>query len=234
MDVSRFAPGRDDQITLLRDNRSYPGFRFRNVACNGEIWTGQGSDTRHLFPPVSEIDPHQLPNENTCSCVGVMQYGDFSYFTGGDITGIVEMGKPDWFDVESPVADAVGAVYVAILNHHGHRDTHNEHYVATMQPRVWIGHSWSADHPGQGVFNRIASTYLYPGERDLFATNMMEANRAVIGPRLDRTYRSTQGHIVVRVAPGGGQYRVVILDDSAETSVVKDVLEYETMREVNR
>jgi hypothetical protein len=38
----------------------------------------------------------------------------------------------------------------------------------------------------------------------------------VIGPLLDRL-ASAQGHIVVRVAPGGGSYRVMILDDSAET-----------------
>ena len=224
--VERFRPGRSDQFALLADPGSYDDFRVQNVVCNGEVWTGEGTETRQLFPPVSEIDPRQLPNENTCSCGSVLQYGPFKYFAGGDITGIVEMGRPGWFDVESPVADAIGQVDVVVLNHHGHRDTHNEHYVSTIRPRVWIGHSWSADHPGQGVFSRLTSRYLYPDDRDLFATNMMDANRAVIGPRLDREYRSTQGHIVVRVDPGGKTYRVVIVDE--ETDLVKDVLEYET------
>lgn len=226
--AERFTPGSSDQFTLLRDPESFPGFRFQNVVCNGEVWTGEESNTRQLFPPVSEIDPREFPNENTCSCGGVIQYGAFKYFAGGDITGIVELGKPDWFDVESPVADVIGPVDVAVLNHHGHRDTHNEHYVSTIRPRVWIGHSWSADHPGQGVFRRLTSTYLYPGDRDLFATNMMDANRAVIGPALDQAYKSTKGHIVVRVDQGGERYRVVIVDDSAETFKVKDVFEYDT------
>jgi hypothetical protein len=223
--IERFTPGRTDQFVLAKDDAAYPDFQMQNVVCNGEVWTGEGDTTRKLFPPVADIDPTQLPNENTCSCGSVIQYGDFKYFAGGDITGIVEMGKPDWFDVESPVADAIGPVDVAVLNHHGHRDTHNEHYVSTIRPRVWIGHSWSADHPGQGVFNRLTSKYLYPDDRDLFATNMMDANRAVIGPRLDRDYRSTQGHVVVRVEPGGKTYRVIIVDEA--THAVKDEFVYE-------
>lgn len=60
------------------------------------------------------------------------------------------------------------------------------------------------------------SQRLYPGPRDVFATNMTPANQAVIGPNLDRL-KSSQGHIVIRVDPGGAIFRVLILDDSAET-----------------
>ena len=48
------------------------------------------------------------------------------------------------------------------------------------------------------------------------ATNMIEANRIVIGPLLDRL-ASAQGHILIRVAPGGATYQVIILDDAAES-----------------
>jgi len=221
--VERFVPGRRDQIGMLKDPERYD-CGFQNVYCNGDIWTGEGSETRVLIPAAFDLDPAELPNENTCSCAGVLHYGSFRYFAGGDITGIVELGQPDWFDIETPVADLVGPVDVAVLNHHGHRDTHNEHYVSTMRPRVWIGHSWSADHPGQGVFTRLTSRYLYPGDRDLFATNMMDANRGVIGPRLDQMYKSTQGHIVVRVEEGGDRYGVSIVDES--TLDVKAVYAY--------
>ena len=223
--VERFDPGRRDQIALKRNADAYPEVYFQNVYCNGVVWTGKGQETRQVIPDVATLGD-SLPNENTCSCAGVLHSGPFRYFAGGDITGIVEMGKPDWFDIESPVADAIGRVDVAVLNHHGHRDTHNEHFVSTVRPRVWIGHSWSADHPGQGVFSRLISRFLYDEDRDMFATNMMDANRAVIGPRLDQGYRSTQGHIVVRVEPGGERYSVMILDES--TMSVKDRYEYNT------
>ena len=51
---------------------------------------------------------------------------------------------------------------------------------------------------------------------------MIEANRIVIGPLLDRL-ASSQGHIVIRVAPGGASYQVIVLDDSAETYRVTKV-----------
>ena len=81
---------------------------------------------------------------------------------------------------------------------------------------------WSSDHPGHDVLDRMYSERLYPGPRDVFATNMIDANKVVIGPLLDRL-ASSQGHIVIRVAPGGASYRVLILDDSAETYGVQKV-----------
>jgi hypothetical protein len=60
----------------------------------------------------------------------------------------------------------------------------------------------------------MTSTYLYPGDRDLFATNMLEANKQVIGPSLENAYRSTEGHIVVRVMEGGASYMVYVLNDN--------------------
>jgi hypothetical protein len=66
------------------------------------------------------------------------------------------------------------------------------------------------------------SRRLYPDPRDIFATNMMEANKGVIGALLGRL-KSSQGHIVIRVAPGGDSFRVIILEDAAETYKVKAI-----------
>jgi hypothetical protein len=108
---------------------------------------------------------------------------------------------------------------MALLNHHGNRDSQNANLVRTLRPRVWVIHVWSSDHPAHDVLDRMLSTRLYPGPRDVFATNMIEANRIVIGPMLDRL-ASASGHVVVRVAPGGASYRVIVLDDSGETYAV--------------
>jgi hypothetical protein len=51
---------------------------------------------------------------------------------------------------------------------------------------------------------------------------MAEANRVVIGGNIER-FKSLQGHIVIRVAPGGESFRVIILDDSEENYRVKAV-----------
>ena len=67
------------------------------------------------------------------------------------------------------------------------------------------------------------SQYLYEGPRDLFATNIMEANKLVIGPSLENACKSMDGHILVRVMPGGGEYYVIILNDENTRNEVKAV-----------
>jgi hypothetical protein len=69
----------------------------------------------------------------------------------------------------------------------------------------------------------VTSQYLYPGPRDLFATNIMEANKIVIGPALERAYKSMDGHIVLRVMPGGKEYFIIILNDENEKNEVKSI-----------
>jgi hypothetical protein len=219
----RLVAGRNDQIVLVKDPKKYPEFEVRNIAANGEVWTGSSaSGSRRLFPELRSLARDDWPTENMCSLAIRLRYGAFDYFTGGDMPGMVRPGYPAWQDVETAVAGATGPVDVALLNHHGNRDSQNAFLVGTLRPRAWIFHVWSSDHPAHDVLERLYSTRLYPGPRDIFATNMIEANRIVIGPLLDQL-KSAQGHIVVRVAPGGATYRVIILDDSAETYAVKAV-----------
>lgn len=221
--MARFVPGRADQIVLLRRPDAYPGFEVRNICANGQVWTGLGTDVRQAIPPISSLGLRDLPDENICSCAVRIRYGRFTYFSGGDIPGVVELDMPAWFDLETSVAEAVGAVDVHVMNHHGYRNTHNPFFVKTLRPRVIVQQNWSADQPGHGVLKRLTSTWLYPGPRDLFATDMLEATRIVIGEALDQAYKSMHGHILVRVDPGGAQYRVIILDDSDEALRVKAV-----------
>jgi beta-lactamase superfamily II metal-dependent hydrolase len=148
------------------------------------------------------------------TCIKIT-YGNFDYFTGGDISGIDAFGGTDLSSVESHIAPVVGPVDVATLNHHGNRDSQNAYYVRTIRPRVWVQQNWSSDHPGEEVLRRITSETLYPGERDIFSTIMLQANKDVIGDRLN-AYKSQQGHIVVRVYNGGAKYEVYILNDASE------------------
>jgi hypothetical protein len=52
---------------------------------------------------------------------------------------------------------------------------------------------------------------------------MLEANKLVIGPALERSYKSMDGHIVLRVMPGGKTYYVIILNDENEVNEVKSI-----------
>jgi arginine repressor len=68
----------------------------------------------------------------------------------------------------------------------------------------------------------MQSTSTYPGPRDIFSTNLMQETKVVIGEGLDRL-KSQQGHIVIRVNPGGKDFMIYILDDSAENFKIKTV-----------
>ena len=212
----RFVPGRADQIVLQRDRAKYPQFHVQNVLANGEVWTGKGSATRRLFPDLANVPQADWPTENMSSLAIRLSYGKFDYYSGGDIPGRPRPGYPQWHDVETAVAAVVGPVEAAVVNHHGNRDSTNAAFVSALRPRLWIIPVWSSDHPGHDVLDRMLSERLYPGARDVLATNMIDANRIVIGPMLDRL-ASAQGHIVLRVAAGGDNYQVFILDDTAET-----------------
>jgi beta-lactamase superfamily II metal-dependent hydrolase len=216
----RFEPGRNDQIVLNHEPDAYSNFEVRNIMANGEIWTGVGTTTRRHFSPLGEANTVR-PTENMSSLGFRLSYGAFDYFTGGDIPGIALEGQPGWFDVETPVAQAVGPMDVSLLNHHGYMDSMNAYFVGALRPRVWILPVWDSAHPTHRAYYRLQSRFLYPGPRDVFATNMHPANRLVV-VGLDRL-ASDRGHIVVRVEPAGGRYRVLILDDSAETYEVTAV-----------
>ena len=220
--VERFKPGRDDQIVLVNRPEEFNDFEIRNIAVNGVIWTGVDSETRNHFPALEDIGPDEFPSENMCSIAFRLSYGKFDFFNGGDITGVLDDGAPLWHDVETPVARAVGPVEVNVLNHHGYLDTENAFFLSALRPQVHIIQAWSPSHPSPRVLRRLLSEKIYPGPRDIFATNIMEANKIVIGSGLEKL-KSDQGHIVVRVAPTGSTFKVIILDDSTESYRIKDV-----------
>ncbi len=221
MQVERFHPGRSDQVVPLRMPAQYPNFEVRNIMANGEVWTGVGSNTRQQFPVLGDIPAGDRPSENMCSAGFRLSYGRFDYFSGGDMPGVPFEGFPSWHDVETPVAKAVGPVEACLLNHHGYIDSQNEFFVGALRPRVWILNVWESAHPTARVYSRLQSTRIYPGPRDIFATNMHEANRLVV-VGLDKL-ASDHGHVVVRAVQGGETFRVMVLDDSAETYRVKSI-----------
>jgi len=215
LQVERFVPGRKDQVVLVKNAAAYQNFEFRNIGANGEIWTGVGSITRQHFPALDTLPRAEWPSENMCSVSFRLSYGRFDFFNGGDIVGIPAPGFPRWHDVETPVAQAVGPVEAAILNHHGYIDTMNEFFIAALRPRVWTLSVWDSGHPTSAVWHRLQSTRLYPGPRDVFATDLHPGVRVVISGI--EKLASDHGHIILRVSPGGDEFRVVIVDDQDES-----------------
>jgi hypothetical protein len=63
---------------------------------------------------------------------------------------------------------------------------------------------------------------LYPGPRDVFCLGLHPA--AALGcARFSDMFKSSQGHVLVRVAPGGMEFSVLVLEDRDESNRVKAV-----------
>jgi len=212
--AQRIQVGSDQQIRLLRNADRYPDFSIWNLAANGEVWTGVGNETRHQFPALSTLKPEDYPSENMCSLALRLSYGKFDYYTGGDLSGSDEYGNEPWRNIETKVAQAAGPVEVAVVNHHGYADADGPGMVRALRPQVFLILAWDSAHPTVNALGNMLSTTLYPGPRDIFSTAMKEENR--ISNRRIADFKSKNGHIVVRVAPGGQSFRIVILNNADE------------------
>ncbi|MDY7526253.1 ComEC/Rec2 family competence protein [Sphingomonas sp. 10B4] len=136
--VERFKPGSDSQINMLRNAPDYQGFHVRNLAANGEVWTGAGTETQKHFPDLASLKSDDYPTENMCSLALKVSYGKFDYYTGGDLSNFNNYGAEPWRDIETPVAQAAGPVEVAVVNHHGYADAAGPGFVSALRPKEFI------------------------------------------------------------------------------------------------
>jgi len=210
MKVEGLQPGRNDQFVLRYHPEKYPTFSVRNIYSSGRIWTGEGSNSKQLFPSLDTLDKSAFPSENMCSNVIKLSYGKFDYYSGGDLTGRVSEDRPKWRDVETPVGRLVGPVEVAVLDHHGYSDAMNESVVSSLRPKAFVIPVWDYYHPQPEVLASLLDKQLYPDDRYIFATGLVSGNRERLG-KMAEAYQPT-GHIVTRVYPGGNQYQIFVLD----------------------
>ncbi len=221
--VDRFAPGRADQIRLLRDPTAYPSFQVRNLHANGDVWTGTGDEVARIVPPLETVAPEDRPTENHSSLAFLLRYGAFSYYTGGDLQGVPPDGFPPWHDQETPIARGIGGpVDVAVIGHHGSIEPANAFFLSTLRPRVDIVPAWSRTHPAPVVLKRLLNRRIYADERDIFILEFRDETQAAIGGRAQQV-ASDHGHVVVRVAPGGASYQVFVLENRTESHHVLSI-----------
>lgn len=214
------AGGRVERVRVgAADQLSLQGLEIRCLAASGEVWTGRGAETRRLFPPIETLPPADAADENACSVAVRLRYGGFDYFAAGDLTSNDFDGALPWRDIATPAAQAAGPVDVAVAAHHGMFDSTGAGMVRALRPRAWIIQAWHAAHPSSDALERMLSQRLYPGERDVFATGLSPANQ-LTHAWLTNRMASRGGHVVVRVAPGGGSYRVIVTDNRDEADRV--------------
>lgn len=219
--TERIRVGSSNQVRLLRNPDQYRSFTVRNLAGNGEVWTGIEDQTRKIFPDLSGLQKQDYPSENMCSIALRLSYGKFDYFTGGDLpTTSEEESHESWRDIETAVAKAAGPVEVAVADHHGYLDAVGPNFVRELRPQAFVIPAWYVSHPSTLPLRRMFNRKLYAGDREVFATCAMEENRVYNG-QFNSKMKSFNGHVVVRVAPGGETFQIIVTDNSDDSDRVK-------------
>lgn len=218
--TERFAVGSARQFSLVHAPEKFPDFEVRNLAANGEVWTGRGETSTPRFPDLSTLKPSQYPTENMCSAAVRIRYGGFSYYSGGDLpfAPVGWFEPPAWADIETAVAQAAGPVSVALAHHHGYIDSMGPECVRALRPGVFVIFGWDSAHPTIRPLYNMLSRALYDAPRDIFATAIKEEN--AIATRDLAKLASANGHVLVRVPPGGETFTVEILSNADESDRV--------------
>lgn len=190
--------GADDQFTLRHAPERYPDFAVTGLCANGCIWDGR---------QVVNCYEGEVPRENGASCGILVRYGAFDYFTAGDIG--------DNSRIEYPCAKAVGRPVEAMKsNHHLSPHTMSERMLSVLEPDVIVTQSFyvRAIQPDTAAIRRI-SERRGEGAGRMYFTNI-DPSLTAAAPELYARSAGIGGHVVIRVAPGGREYRVYLLDDS--------------------
>lgn len=215
--VEQFKVGETNQISLKENALKYSSFQIRNIIGNGIIWTGKGTDVKNLLPKDSMEIANAEPKENIFSLGFHLKYGLFDYFAGGDLQ-YNGRSTHAWKDVEYPVTEVMAKIEVLKANHHGTANCNSTEFLNKLQPDAVLIHTWRDIQPNPETIERI---FQANNKAQVFTTNMTENNKVRLGNYVG-LLKSLDGHIVVRVHPGGDEYSIFILDDNNEEYQVKN------------
>ena len=213
-----FAVGARNQIALSHDaeGRFADSFEIRNIAANGVVWDGKDGTRDCAAEHVRTTGIPRVP-ENMLSSAIRIRYGAFTYFTGGDIEREFKDAEGRTYSYEGLVGSFVGPVDVCKMNHHGYWNAMKEPFVRAVRPRVYLSSTWSTEQVNDRNLPIMTSRDLYPGGRDVYPGWLPPfCRRSYAGRPFMRDIAPAQGHVVVKVAPGGASYSVFVIDPSDE------------------
>ncbi len=204
----KFGLGAKNQFHL-QDAAAFPDFNISNICANGRYVRKDGS-VCDLYADRVKAGATVL-NENGMSCGMIVEYGLFRYYTAGDFSDGWRKSKGGGREeIENSLAEAVGRVHVAKLNHHGHHSMYPE-LVKSLKARVWTCCSLDRQHCTDDTMTRLADRSLYDGPRLMLPTYMplnrpqTAAGRSYL-PDVAACVMAQPCHVVLDVPPGGETY----------------------------
>ena len=215
----KFKVGELNQISLKYKPEKYDElFSIRNLAANGEVWNREDNTTTRYYD-LNPINMERSQNENIKSIALRIDYGPFSYYTGGDLTGSLKDANGNTINIEAQTGKACGQVDVCKSNHHAYIDSMHEGFLEAVQARHYVSCAWDLQHSQPKILKRILSKsdclifhqYLWPEQ--MAKHEGEEWTKKVI----------EQGHIVVKAYDKGRKYKIYLLSAEDEKMIVKAI-----------
>ena len=217
MKPHRLEAGALNQISLMHDAASYPTFEIRNIAANGVLWDGADGSIDVASMHIAKTGKDRI-HENRLSTAIRVRYGRFSYYSGGDneLTMVGADGRE--FDWEGMIGRATGSVDVCKTNHHAGISGMHPEFVKEVRAQVYLSSVWQAGMVDRKSLSSMCSRELYPGDRVVCFGAIADVRRdtaVAYGNDI-----APAGHAVVRVAPGGDTFRLMVLSALDESMTV--------------
>ena len=208
VNAERFTVGTDSQFVLLGATRAdYTDFRIFNHVGNGNGWNKNSSGNGY-------VRTSGAGSENGNSCGFHLQYGAFDFITAGDLVSTAQNYQALY------VRDFIGQGKLEAFKSNHHMNTNSwgsgmQNY--GFEPRVIVIPSFSTKHADPDIMGYL---WEQTWAKDIYITKNWDSTMEEYSDRyLNRAYYD--GHVVIRVKPGGGSFRVYMLDNTDEEYTIK-------------
>ena len=209
--AERFAAGKE-QIVMVNNPKQHKGFSIFNICANGFIWNRTNSGEDRVVGKVAKS------GGNPASCGFHIRYGAFDYIACGDLTSSAQNRLAYYF--RDFIGD--GTLEAFKSNHHlAANSWGTKMQECNFNPHVVLNHCFTLNKPD---VNKLL--HVLPVVEGFFSTNIHKDFVTLPGVKennlLDKI-TAYNGHIVLRVAPGGGEFYVYMLDDTDFQYKVKSI-----------
>ena len=209
--AERFAAGKE-QIVMVNKSKRYNEFSIFNICANGFIWNRTNSGDDRVVGKVAKS------GGNPASCGFHIRYGAFDYIACGDLTSSAQNRLAYYF------RDFIGEGNLEAFksNHHlAANSWGTKMQECNFNPHVVLNHCFTLNKPD---VNKLL--HVLPVVKGFFSTNIHKDFVTLPGVKennlLDKI-TAYNGHLVLRVAPGGKSFYVYMLDDTDFQYKVKSI-----------
>ena len=213
-----FRLGAEDQFVASR--APVPGFSVRNVCANGRIAMPDGT-VRDLYADsiARGVFAGRSLNENAMSLGMVFAYGRFKFAACGDFSDTFVDADSRRVFVEDALAEAIGRVDVAKMNHHGHHSC-GRALAAALRPRAWIAPVWDNLHCTDDTMEDILADGAPDSAQPLLLPTVLPVRYDGERPWWKFVPPQCRDgcHVVLSVFPGGERYALELVDARDEES----------------